>query len=66
MADLDPDVIRQVEEELKKLEERFGITIGNLKSFGEAANVFFVVICFNFVHILFFLEKQHLNQYTNR
>ena len=37
MADLDPDVIRQVEEELKKLEERFGITIGNLKSFGEAA-----------------------------
>jgi len=34
---MDPEVIRQIEEELKKLEERFGITIGNLKSFGEAA-----------------------------
>ena len=34
---MDPEVIRQIEEELKKLEERFGITIGNLKSFGDAA-----------------------------
>jgi hypothetical protein len=34
---MDPEVIRQIEEELKKLEERFGITIGNLKSFGAAA-----------------------------
>jgi hypothetical protein len=34
---MDPEVIRQIEEELRKLEERFGITIGNLKSFGDAA-----------------------------
>ena len=34
---MDPEVIRQIEEELRKLEERFGITIGNLKSFGAAA-----------------------------
>ena len=37
MAELDPDIVRQVNEELEKLEARFGITIGNLKSFGEAA-----------------------------
>jgi hypothetical protein len=34
---MDPEVLRQIEEELRKLEERFGITIGNLKSFGAAA-----------------------------
>ena len=34
---MDPEVIRQIEEELEKLEARFGITIGNLKSFGDAA-----------------------------
>ena len=37
MAELDPDIVRQVNEELEKLEARFGITIGNLKSFGDAA-----------------------------
>ena len=37
MAELDPDIVRQFNEELGKLEARFGITIASLKSFGDAA-----------------------------
>ena len=37
MAELDPDKVRQFNEELERLEARFGITIASLKSFGDAA-----------------------------